>query len=61
VSEGVDVAEGDGEGTRALKWLNRAYDLKDPSLTFVRTDLLFDGLLTDPGFKLLLRKMKFPG
>jgi tetratricopeptide (TPR) repeat protein len=49
-----------GDKARALQWLDRAYDLKDPSLAFLKVDVLFDGLAADPGFKALLRKMNLP-
>jgi serine/threonine protein kinase/TolB-like protein/tetratricopeptide (TPR) repeat protein len=47
------------ERARALDILERAVALKSPRVLFLRLDLRFDALLTDPRFQSLLRRMGF--
>ncbi len=49
-----------GESDEALKWLERAYEQKDPSLLLLKSQLMFDKLEGDPRYKALLRKMNLP-
>jgi len=44
----------------AFKWLNRAYDNRDPAVTTVRADPILRNLRGDPRFTELLRKMRLP-
>jgi len=48
-----------GENDRALKWLERAYEARDPQMVFLgRPD--WDSLRDDPRFQDLLRRMNLP-
>jgi TolB-like protein len=49
-----------GELDEALKWLERAYEQKDPSLLLLKSQLMFDKLEGDPRYKALLKKMNLP-
>jgi TolB-like protein len=49
-----------GELDEALKWLQRAYEQKDPSLLLLKSQLMFDKLEGDPRYKALLKKMNLP-
>jgi hypothetical protein len=49
-----------GEHEAALKWLDEAYERKDPALIEVLGDPLFGDMLVDPRYKAFLRKMKLP-
>jgi TolB-like protein/Tfp pilus assembly protein PilF len=46
-----------GEKDRAFEWLNRAYELRDEDLYFMKSDPLLKNLENDPRYKALLRKM----
>ncbi len=49
-----------GRMNEAFEWLERAYDERDGSLTFIKTDPAYDRLRSDPRFQDLLRRMNFP-
>ena len=49
-----------GERDEAMKWLERAYSLKDEDLYFIRGDPLVKNLESDPRYKAFLRKMNLP-
>jgi tetratricopeptide (TPR) repeat protein len=49
-----------GESDDAMRWLERAYVQKDPSLYTATADLPLRKLATDPRFKAFLRKMNLP-
>jgi tetratricopeptide (TPR) repeat protein len=49
-----------GEKDRAFEWLNRAYEMRDEDLYFIKGDPLFKNLEGDPRFKAFLRKMNLP-
>jgi TolB-like protein/DNA-binding winged helix-turn-helix (wHTH) protein len=44
----------------AFKWLDRAYEQKDPNLHNIKLSVLLDSLHDDPRYKALLRKMHLP-
>ncbi len=46
-----------GEKDQAFKWLEKAYQERDPVLCSLKTDPIFDSLRSDPKFKALLKKM----
>ncbi len=59
----VDVAElfaTAGEHERALEWLERGFDARDPNMPYVGVQPHFDSLHEDPRFQDLLRRMNFP-
>ncbi len=49
-----------GRTDEAFEWLERAYDERDGSLAFIKTEPAYDGLRSDPRFQDLLRRMSFP-
>src|SRR5882724_5396209 len=49
-----------GEKDRAFEWLNRAYEMRDEDLYFIKGDPLFKNLEADPRYKAFLRKMNLP-
>jgi len=49
-----------GESDEAIRWLDRAYAQKDPTLYLVKGDLRLKNLEPDPRYKAFLRKMKLP-
>jgi hypothetical protein len=49
-----------GEHERALDWLERAYDGRDPNLPTISHRPLFDPLRNHPRFRALLRRMNLP-
>jgi TolB-like protein len=49
-----------GESNEALKWLDRAYEEKDPYLLLLKSQLMFDKLEGDPRYKAFLKKMNLP-
>ena len=49
-----------GEADLAFEWLERAYDQRDGGLTDIKGDRLMRGLVGDPRYKALLRKLKLP-
>ncbi len=49
-----------GENDRALDWLERAYEARDPNLPYIGSNPNYDSLRSDPRFKGLLRRMGFP-
>jgi TolB-like protein len=49
-----------GETDEAIRWLDRAYAQKDPSLYLVKGDLRLKNLEPDPRYKAFLHKMKLP-
>ena len=49
------------ESTRTLDWLEKGFEVGDPSLPYIGSDPLFIDLLKDePRYQKLLRKMKLP-
>jgi serine/threonine-protein kinase len=49
-----------GEKDEAFAWLDRAYRQRDPGLTALLVDPLFDSTRSDPRFSAMLRKLKLP-
>jgi TolB-like protein/DNA-binding winged helix-turn-helix (wHTH) protein/Flp pilus assembly protein TadD len=49
-----------GESDQAFKWLDRAYERKDPFLHRIKFAPEFDKLHDDPRYKAFLKKMNFP-
>jgi len=49
-----------GEKDEAFAWLDKAYDLRDPQLTFLKVGPKFTPLRSDPRFQDLLRRMRLP-
>jgi TolB-like protein len=50
-----------GEKKKALEWLDRAFAQRDVGLLNLKADPLLGKMRSDPGYKALLCKMKFPG
>jgi serine/threonine protein kinase/tetratricopeptide (TPR) repeat protein len=50
-----------GEEDKALEWLDRALAQRDLGLLYVKTDPLLAKMRSDPRYKALLCKMRFPG
>ncbi len=44
----------------ALDWLDKARQLGDPGLIFLRTDALLDPLRREPRFQAIEKALKFP-
>jgi hypothetical protein len=58
-----DIAQGAlyaGDTARALDWLERACDDRDPNMPYISCEPLFDPLRSEPRFQALLRKMGLP-
>ena len=49
-----------GESDEAFKWLDRAYEQKDLSLSHIKGDVPFKTLEGDPRYKTFLKKMNLP-
>lgn len=49
-----------GEKDRALEWLEKAYEEREPFMVYLGVDLQWDSLRDDPRFQDLLRRMNFP-
>jgi hypothetical protein len=49
-----------GDPDRAVEWLAKAYDARDPDLMFVKDDPLLVSLHGDPCYRALLRRMNLP-
>ncbi len=49
-----------GDRDQALRWLEKAYQERDPTLIRMRVDTRFDPLRSDPRFEDLLNRMNFP-
>ena len=48
------------DGESAFAWLEKAFEIRDPQLVFLKIDLTFDSLRSDPRFEDLLRRIGFP-
>jgi serine/threonine-protein kinase len=49
-----------GNASKALDWLDMAYQLKDPGLLFLKTDDLLDPMRQEPRFQAIYAKLNFP-
>jgi tetratricopeptide (TPR) repeat protein len=49
-----------GETEEAMTWLERAYEVREPTLSQAKVDPRFDPLRSDPRFQDLLRRIGFP-
>ena len=49
-----------GDGGRALDWLEKACDDREPAMPYINCFPLFDPIRSDPRFQALLRKMNLP-
>jgi TolB-like protein/Tfp pilus assembly protein PilF len=45
------------ETDKVFEWLEKAYEQRDPSLTYIAESLEFEDVRSDPRFKMLLKKM----
>jgi tetratricopeptide (TPR) repeat protein len=45
----------------ALKWLNKAYEQREPLLVFLRIDPRFESISAGPRFRDLIRRITLPG
>jgi len=54
------IYAGLGEKDRAFEWLERAYEVHDKGMCFLKVDPPLDPLRSDPRFQDLLRRMNFP-
>jgi tetratricopeptide (TPR) repeat protein len=48
------------ERDQAFEWLRRAYDQRDPQITYLLCDPFIDPLRSDPRFNALVLKVGFP-
>ncbi len=48
------------EKDEAFRWLERAYDQRDPGLTLMGGDPLLNNIVNDPRYAVFLKKMKLP-
>jgi TolB-like protein len=49
-----------GNRTKALEWLETAMRVRDPGLTWLKTDPLMDPLRKEPRFQAVMRDLQFP-
>jgi eukaryotic-like serine/threonine-protein kinase len=49
-----------GDEGRALDWLEKAYELRDPNMPYIGVNPIYDPVRSDPRFQALLRKMGLP-
>jgi tetratricopeptide (TPR) repeat protein len=54
------VYSGLGDKDRAIEWLEKAYQVRDKGLCYMKVDPALDPLRSDPRFQDLLRRMNFP-
>jgi tetratricopeptide (TPR) repeat protein len=54
------IHAGLGEKDQAFEWLEKAYEVRDLGVTFLKVDPTLDPLRSDPRFQDLLRRMNFP-
>ncbi len=49
-----------GEADAAFEWLEKAYERRQLTVTWIRVDPFFDPLRSDPRFEDLVRRIGFP-
>jgi TolB-like protein len=49
-----------GDMKTALKWIERAYEVKDPGLGFMKADPMLEPIRREPRFQAVVRKLNFP-
>jgi TolB-like protein/Tfp pilus assembly protein PilF len=49
-----------GNRAKALEWLEKALQVRDPGLAMLRVDPLLDPLRKEPRFQAIMRELKFP-
>ena len=49
-----------GNMKTALKWTERAYEVKDPGLAFMKADPMLEPIRREPRFQAVVRKLNFP-
>jgi TolB-like protein/Tfp pilus assembly protein PilF len=49
-----------GDTKAALKWLEKAYEVKDPGLAYMKADIMLDPIRREPRFQAVVRKLNFP-
>ncbi len=49
-----------GETERAMEWLERAYEARDPLIPYITVAPMNDPLRSDPRFQALIRRLKLP-
>ncbi len=54
------VYAGLGEKDPAFEWLEKAYEVHEGDMSFLKVDFPFDPLRSDPRFQDLRRRMNFP-
>ncbi len=54
------VYAGLGEKDRTLAWLEKAYEVRANEMVYIKTELIFDNLRSDPRFQDLLRRIGIP-
>ena len=54
------IHAGLGEKDQAFEWLEKAYEVRDQGMRFLKVDQTLDPLRSDPRFQDLLRRMNFP-
>ena len=49
-----------GEKERVFEWLEKAFTIREPNLTYVKNDSSFDNVKADPRFQDLLKRVGLP-
>ena len=49
-----------GERVRALEWLEKGFEDRDPNMNFIDDYPIFESLRSEPRFQDLLRRMNLP-
>jgi serine/threonine-protein kinase len=54
------VYQGLGDTGKAIEWLEKGYEKRDPKMAFLKVERKWDSLRSDPRFAALIAKMAFP-
>ena len=49
-----------GDLDRAIDWLEKAFEVRDPNLPYISVQPIYDPLRSNPRFQDLLRRMNLP-